>query len=213
MQILTYLGLTILGYLMGAFPTGYVTAKLWRGVDVRRVGSGKTGGTNVLRSAGIGPAIVTVVVDTLKGFGAVTLARYLGGDPIAIALAGSAAVLGHNHSIFLGGMGGAGSMTNMGVLAAISPAVAAIAAAGSLLPLVISRIASLASVTLAVLTPLLLLAGVLWGRLPAAYLIYGLISSALTLWKLRHNLTRLIKGTERKIGEMAPDGALKKPTY
>jgi len=213
MQILTYLGLTVLGYLMGAFPTGYIAVKLWRGVDVRKVGSGKTGGTNVLRSAGIGPAIVTVVVDTLKGFGAVTLARYLGGDSLAIALAGSAAILGHNHSIFLGGAGGAGSMANVGVLVALSPTIAAIAATGGLLPLMISRFASLASITLAILTPLLLLGGAIWGKLPAAYLTYGLVSSGLTLWKLRHNLARLANGTERKIGEMACDGALRKPTY
>jgi len=206
MQILLHLLVLIAGYLCGSFPTGYLVARLWRGVDVRKIGSGRTGGTNVLRSAGVGPAAVTVVGDIAKGYLAVMLAQVILGTPLASALGGVAAIFGHNHSIFLQGLGGAGSMTNVGVLMALSPLVAALAGLGSIPVLAIWRFASLGSITLAVLTLLSLLVGVLWGQLPAEYLLYGLLSSAMIVYELRPNIQRLLAGKERKIGEAAPGG-------
>ena len=200
-MLLTYLLSVIAGYLIGAFPTGYVTCRLWRGIDIRQVGSGRTGGTNVLRSVGWGPAAVTVLGDAGKGYLAVALAKMLSVSPAAAVVAGVAAVIGHNHSIFLGGMGGAGSMTNEGVLFALSPVVALVSGITSVSALIISRIASLGSIALAILTPLLLWAGSRWGGLPVEYIAYGVISSALTLYELRPNIKRLIEGCERKIGD------------
>ena len=199
--MLTYLLATLAGYLLGAFPTGYLACRLWCGIDIRQIGSGRTGGTNVLRSAGWGPAVLTVLGDAGKGYLAVALAKMLIASRAAAVVAGLAAVIGHNHSIFLGGMGGAGSMTNTGVLLALSPLVAVTSGLTSVAVLVISRIASLGSITLALLTPLLLWAGSRWGGLPAEYIAYGIFSSALTLYQLRPNIKRLIEGCERKIGE------------
>ena len=196
-----YLLAAAMGYLLGSIPTGYVICRLVSGVDVRTVGSGRTGGTNVLRSAGWVPAIITVVGDTAKGYLAVVLAQMLTGSPLAGVIAGLAVVLGHNHSIFLGGMGGAGSMTNVGVLLAFSPTIALICVVVSVIPLIVSRFASLGSVSLAILTPLLLWAGSRWGQLPTEYIIYGILSALMTLYELRANIVRLVKGRERKIGE------------
>lgn len=176
-------------------------AKLWRGIDIRKVGSGRTGGTNVLRTAGPVPAALTVLGDTLKAYLAVWAAKQIVGVPLVSALAGIAAVLGHNHSIFLGGKGGAGSMCTVGVLVAFSLPIAAIAGGLSLLPLLITRFASLGSLTLAVLAPLLLLGDALLGKLPLEYGFGALVIGAMTIYQLRPNIRRLLAGTERRIGE------------
>jgi len=201
--------IAILAYVCGAFPTGYIAAKLISGVDVRKVGSGRTGGTNVLRAAGVAPAVITVLVDTGKAYLAVLLARWLVGGSLAEAVAGLAAVYGHNHSLFLSGKGGAGSMTNIGALLAFSPPVAVAAALIGLVPLAISRIASIGSISLALGTLALLAVGAWRGWLPAEYVIYGLVSGGMTLWELRPNIRRLRDGNERRIGEKAvtPNGA------
>jgi glycerol-3-phosphate acyltransferase PlsY len=92
----------VCAYLLGAIPVGYIAAKLLKNVDVRKVGSGRTGATNVLRAAGVVPAALTVVGDFLKGCLAVALARVLvPGLPLMAALGGLGAVAGHNWSIFL----------------------------------------------------------------------------------------------------------------
>lgn len=193
----------VVGYLCGSFPTGYLAARLWRGVDIRKVGSGRTGGTNVLRVAGIGPAVITVLGDVAKAYLAVWLARWLVGTPLASAIAGVAAVFGHNHSLFLGGTGGAGSMCTVGVLIAFSPAVAALAGTLSLVPTILFRIASVGSITLALLSPLLLLGGALLKLWPLEYSVGALLISAQTLYELRPNIRRLLAGTERKISKGA----------
>jgi hypothetical protein len=90
------------GYLLGSIPVGFLVVRLSRGLDVRRVGSGRTGGTNVLRAAGWGAAVATGLGDALKGAAAVWLTRALEGPPLLQALAGFAAVVGHNYSVFLG---------------------------------------------------------------------------------------------------------------
>ena len=113
-----------MAYLIGSFPTGYLLTRYLTGVDVRTVGSGRTGGTNVYRAAGRNAALLTAFIDTLKGFLAVILARFIwGGIPdvgaLTMALAAIFAIIGHNHSIFLGFQGGAGSMTAVGVLLAL----------------------------------------------------------------------------------------------
>ena len=206
MRVVLYLFTITLGYFCGAFPTGYVIVKLWRGIDIRKFGSGRTGGTNVLRAAGVGPAIITVVGDTVKGYLAVILAQALLGTPLAGALAGVAAILGHNYSVFLNWKGGAGSMTNIGALFALSPLAALAVAVGGLIPLIVSRFASLGSIVAATLTTLSLLVGALLGQVPAQYVIYGVCSSSITLYELRNNIQRLRTGTERKIGQPAPGG-------
>src|SRR2546430_2775575 len=100
-----YLLLIVIGYLLGSIPTGQMVGTLAGGVDLRRYGSGKTGATNVLRTLGWGAAVVVLAGDLAKGIVAVLIARWLVRDPnaqpLAEVLAGLAAVVGHNWSIFI----------------------------------------------------------------------------------------------------------------
>ncbi len=191
----------LLAYLLGAFPTGYLIVHAFTGVDVRRMGSGRTGGTNVLRSAGPLPAGLTVLGDGLKGILAVLLARAIGGTPLAQAIAGVAAILGHNYSVFLGWDGGAGTITNIGVALAINPLVGAAAIVAGVAVLALSRFASLASIVVAVALPVLFAAGAHWGGLPAVYALYAGVTGVISLVELRSNIARLLTGNERKVGQ------------
>jgi glycerol-3-phosphate acyltransferase PlsY len=189
-----------LAYLLGAFPTGYLAVRALAGRDVRRWGSGRTGGTNVLRAAGVVPALLTILGDGLKGGLALLLARAIGGTPFSLAIAGVAAILGHNYSVFLGWSGGAGTIVNIGAALFIHPLVgaAAIAAGGATLGL--SRYASLASVAVAVALPLLYGAAALWGGMSPVLALYGAVAGLIAIIALRPNIARLLAGTERRVG-------------
>jgi glycerol-3-phosphate acyltransferase PlsY len=189
----------LLAYLLGAFPTGYLIVRAFAGKDVRRLGSGRTGGTNVLRSAGPVAAALTVVGDALKGGVAVLLAHAIAGTPLAAALAGVAAVVGHNYSVFLSFDGGAGTMTNIGVALFLSPLVGGAAIVVGLAMLLLRRYASLASIVVAIALPLLFGAGALWFGVPAAYGLASTVSALIVINELRPNIVRLLAGTERKV--------------
>jgi acyl phosphate:glycerol-3-phosphate acyltransferase len=208
-----YAGALILAYLLGAVPVGWVLVKLVKNLDIRRIGSGRTGGTNVLRVAGAIPALLTVLGDFFKGYGAVALARMLVPDqpPVAalliIALAGLAAVAGHNFSVFLGFAGGAGTMTTLGAAVALAPVPALVIGVVGLLIVAIWRYSSLGSLTIAVLMALGCILGAALALIPAAYLPFALGTSALSIWALRPNIARLRQGTERKVGQPAQPSA------
>ena len=121
MAVITLAAAAVVAYLVGSFPAGYLLGRLW-GVNVLEWGSGRTGGTNVLRSAGVLPGLVTGALDVGKGALAVWLASQIAPDTYQVAaevLAGAAAILGHNYSIFLGFRGGAGVGTSLGALGMI----------------------------------------------------------------------------------------------
>ncbi len=201
---LRILGAIVVGYVLGSLPTGYAAGRLLKNVDVRKIGSGRTGGTNVLRAAGVIPAILTVVGDFLKGYVAVWLARVIApGTPFAGALAGLAAVVGHNYSAFLNFHGGAGTMTTLGAAVALMPSAAGAAALGGLVVILLLRYASLGSLTLAALLIVICILGVWRGIWPAPFALFAFGTSALSTWKLRPNIQRLYRGTERKIGKPA----------
>lgn len=201
MTALSYFVAIAIGYLLGSFPSGYIVGRL-RGTDVRQWGSGRIGGTNVLRSVGPWAAILAVLSDIGKGVVAVHVARALTGSPSAEVLAGLAAILGHDFSIFLKFGGGRGVATTMGALGALYvPAVPIILALIGLLVVAVSRYASLGSLTIATLTPLTMLYLVLFADKPIWYLVYGLAAGVLIVVLHKGNIQRLLAGTERKIGE------------
>lgn len=201
MTVLSYLVAIGIGYLLGSFPSGYVVGRL-KGIDVRQWGSGRVGGTNVLRSAGTWAALLAVMGDVGKGILAVHVARALVGSPSAEALAGLAAILGHDFSIFLKFGGGRGVATTMGALGALyTPVVPIILALIGISVIILSRYASLGSLTIATLTPLVMLYLVLFADKPVWYLFYGLAAGVLILVLHRGNIQRLLAGTERKVGE------------
>jgi glycerol-3-phosphate acyltransferase PlsY len=195
-----YLGLILGGYLLGSFPTGYLVGRL-NGIDVRDYGSGKTGGTNVLRTLGWGAMIVVAGADAIKGLVTVVLAREVTGSPIVVVLCGVAVVAGHNWPIYIKFKGGSGVGTALGVLIGIAPLAALILFTAFLVPVLITRYMSLGSIVAASLAPIVVLFLVRADYLPLEYALFAVVGAALVLWRHRGNMRRLLDGTERKIGE------------
>ena len=189
-----------IAYLLGSLPVGYLLCRLW-GVDVLQQGSGRTGGTNVFRSAGALPALLTGALDIGKGALAVWLAGQMTGSPAAEVLAGAAAILGHNYSVFLRFHGGAGVGTSLGALGAIYLP-AAIGLVILLLAIIaVTRYASLGSLIVTTVMPIVLLVLAVIGILPLTYILYGLLAWILIVYAHRPNIRRLIQGNERRLGD------------
>jgi len=201
MTILSHVLTTLLGYLLGSLPVGYLIGKLY-GVDVRQHGSGRTGGTNVWRATGLlWPPLLTVVGDIGKGALAVYLGRRLAGSELAAALAGAAAVFGHDWPIFLSFQGGVGGVTASACLVMLNGVAGGITLPLAGLALYLSRYASVGTLTVGLggLVVLLILRLAAPAMTPTAHLLYGLLAAAWIIWALRPNIRRLLRGTERPI--------------
>jgi len=183
-------------YFLGAIPTGYWLGLMWKGVDVRKQGSGNLGATNVFRVLGKGPGSVTLFLDIVKGLLPVLVAEYLypGQEPIAV-IAGLLAVLGHTTSPFVGFRGGKGVATSTGVFAALLPMPMVIAVITFILMLTISGFVSLSSMVAAM--ALALAAHML--KAPESLQIASLAIAAFVMWTHRANIQRLRAGTENRI--------------
>lgn len=186
-------------YLFGSIPVGYLAARIY-GVDVTASGSGRTGGTNVLRSAGPVAAALTVLGDILKGLIPIYLLAIVA-HPLVTALAATATVLGHNRSIFLRFRGGVGAGTAIGALAGLTFPGALIVAVCALVALAVSRYASVLSTSIAVASLVVLIVFARLGYTPYEYIIAGVLSLLVMFNALRPNFARLRAGTERKIGQ------------
>jgi glycerol-3-phosphate acyltransferase PlsY len=189
----------LISYLFGSIPFGYLVARLY-GVDVTASGSGRTGGTNVLRAAGPIAAGLTVLGDMLKGLIPIYLIAYAL-HPIVAALAATATVIGHNYSIFLRFRGGAGAGTAIGALAGLSFPASLISGICGLIGLTLSGYASVLSSTIAVSTLIVLIVSALLNFTPYSYIVFGVLNLAVIFYALRPNFARLRAGTERKIGQ------------
>lgn len=203
-----YLVTAIAAYFLGSIPTGYLVAKA-KGVDIRSVGSGNIGATNVFRILGKGPGTFVLLVDALKGFLACGLVANLvwqilvppgteGGDNrnYLSIVAGIGAVLGHNYTCWLNFKGGKGIATSAGVLIALVPYAFLVTLATWLVVFAMSRYVSLASIVAAAVLPFA--TWQLHGR-PELIAITALMS-ALAIYKHRANIQRLRAGTENRIG-------------
>lgn len=208
----------LIGYLLGSIPVGLWVCRLY-GVDIRTVGSGRTGGTNAWRAAGLKAGIPTIIGDAIKGAVAVWIIRSLYAtllpDPavmsvdiatarltalqLASSLAGGAAIIGHNWSMFNGFKGGAGGITSAATTMAISPLVGGIVWLIGAFLIWWSRIASIGTLAVGVSAFALFL--VLWlNQLsPWPYVIYGLIALFSVIIALRPNRDKLKAGQERII--------------
>jgi glycerol-3-phosphate acyltransferase PlsY len=158
----------------------------------------------VLRSAGPLPALLTGLVDVGKGALAVWVAGQLAPDPhqaLAQVLAGAAVILGHNYSIFLSFRGGAGVGTSIGALSIIHFPLAGALAITLLLVIAVTRYASVGSLTVIVLMPVVLLILAVTGTLAMTYVFYGLLACAIIGYSHRPNIRRLLEGTERRLGK------------
>ena len=196
----------LVAYLLGSIPSGVIAARLVKGVDVRKIGSGRTGATNAYRAAGPWGLGLTTLGDLLKGIAAVWVARFLmlaaplqGWAPWAVTLAGIAAVVGHNWSIFLGFRGGAGTSTTVGVLLAINLYVGLGVTIAGLAAVAIARMASVGSITVAVGMCVALLIAAALNAVPWAALPFGVAAGALTIVALRPNILRILRREEREL--------------
>ena len=191
----------LLGYLLGSIPSGFLAGKWCKGIDLRSIGSGSTGATNVLRNVGKGPALVVFLVDVAKGAAAVLIASALTqnnplNDWIQV-LAGLTALAGHIWPVWLGFKGGKAVATGLGLFLGLAWPVGLACFGMFMAVFSLSRIVSLASVVAALSLPLLMAAG----SGSNANLVVALMAMGLVLWRHRSNIQRLLNGTEPKVGE------------
>lgn len=191
----------LLGYLLGSLPSGYLAGKWCKDIDLRTIGSGSTGATNVLRNVGKGPALVVFLVDVAKGAAAVLIASALTqnnplNDWIQV-LAGLTALAGHIWPVWLGFKGGKAVATGLGLFLGLAWPVGLACFGVFMAVFSLSRIVSLASVVAAVSLPLLMAAG----SDSNANLVVALVAMLLVLWRHRSNIQRLINGTEPRVDQ------------
>jgi glycerol-3-phosphate acyltransferase PlsY len=195
-----------LGYLSGSLPMGVIVARLTGGTDPRTVGSGRTGGTNMLRAGGWGRAIAVAILDLSKGAAPILLARAVDAPVEVQALTGLAAVVGSWKSIFLGFHGGRGVATGVGGMIVVAPWIVPIALPAFLLIIWTTRFVSLASILGTAFGAFVIVLAVLAGWLEAAWLLY-VIPGEVIVWVAHwDNIQRLRDGTERRFdpGARAP---------
>jgi glycerol-3-phosphate acyltransferase PlsY len=188
------------GYLLGSIPFGVIATRLGGAGDVRDIGSGSIGATNVLRTGRRDLALITLLGDGGKGAVAVLLAGWLLGSPEAAAIAGGAAFLGHCFPVWLKFNGGKGVATFFGTLIAIAWPAGLLAGATWIAVAAIFRISSLAGLTAAALAPLYV---ILTNQTPEAKLWMTVFMSVLIFIRHQANIRRLLKGEEPRIGAKA----------
>jgi glycerol-3-phosphate acyltransferase PlsY len=197
-----YIGVIVASYLLGSIPSGLVLGKV-RGVDVRQYGSGNIGTTNVLRTVGKKYAAVAMVADMLKGTIAVLIGGWVIGSPAGEMAAGFAAIAGHDWSVFIKFRGGRGVATSAGgamPMQAISP-IAGIAVFA--LVSALTRYVSVGSMVGALSAVAVMALFYAFDRVPVEYLIYISAAVALIVVQHRENISRLLSGTENRLGQKA----------
>jgi len=196
---LTVLGL-LAAYLIGAIPIGFLVARAAGGPDIRRSGSGSIGATNVLRTLGTGPAVLTLAGDIVKGYLAVRAARSIGPEAWAAAGGTVAAIAGNCWPVFLRFRGGKGVATGLGAYLALIPWAVGPAAVLWIAVTAVSRYVSMASVVACLSVPV--------GALLLGYPRHSILAAAgaalIIVWRHRENIARLVSGTERRLGERTP---------
>lgn len=182
-----------LGYLLGSIPFGVILTRLGGAGDLRSIGSGNIGATNVLRTGRKGLAAATLLLDLAKGAIAVIAAQYLSASDAP--LAGACAMLGHLYPVWLGFRGGKGVATLMGVVTALFWPIGLVYGVLWIGALVIVRISSLAGMLAAVSVPVSAIVFGRWDLVPLS-----VAMTALVLWRHRDNIGRLMRGQEPRIG-------------
>lgn len=209
MEVVSYIVTALVAYLLGSIPTGYLVARS-RGIDIRTVGSGNIGATNVFRIVGKGAGIFVLAMDALKGF----VSCYFIGLAIYRLLVGALeedsatheylkivggflAILGHNYTCWLKFKGGKGIATSAGVVLGLLPGALAVSLGIWLLMFAVTRYVSVASIAGAFVLPF----AAWWFGRSARMIVVGAIIGALAIYKHRTNIRRLMDGTENRFGK------------
>ena len=189
----------LLSYLIGAVPFGLFFSRLFSDVDVRSVGSGNIGATNVLRAAGKKAAVLTLLMDTMKGLIPVLIVKFVFQDDAITVLSGAAAILGHNFPVYLKFKGGKGVATSYGVVFAVAPWTGFICLLIWILTAYTWRYSSLSA--LVAFTCYLGLTFFAISPLSKPYGLLSLFIFGMIYFRHRENIKRLLSGTEPKIGK------------
>ena len=203
--------MVILAYLLGSLSFAVIVSRAMGLADPRSYGSGNPGATNVLRSGSKKAAIATLLLDALKGYAGVLAAALAGFGPGTVALAGLAAFLGHLYPVFFRFQGGKGVATAAGVLLALSPLLGGVCLAVWLAVAFATKYSSLAAIVTAVAAPVI--DTLAWGPTLRTAAIAAM--SALLVWRHRVNISRLLAGTESRLGSKAapvPDHDTRNPS-
>lgn len=187
-------------YLIGAIPFGLVMARLFRLGDIRTIGSGNIGATNVLRTGNKIAAALTLLLDSGKGLVVVIIARTLSGEDNVIAVAGLCSIIGHCYPVWLGFRGGKGVATGLGVFLGFNPFIGIIVCLVWLATALGFRFSSLAAM-ISYLSAPLLFAVISPPPLPVLTVAISGLIAILAVWRHRSNIKRLLSGTEPRIGQ------------
>ncbi|HEX7235123.1 MAG TPA: glycerol-3-phosphate acyltransferase, partial [Nitrosospira sp.] len=207
MQILIGMGAIVAGYLIGSIPFGMLIVKSRTGKDIRKVESGRTGGTNAVRAAGFWAGLFTAILDIAKGAASVWLAETLTPNDWVHILAPLAAIIGHNYSIFLitrenGKIrfhGGAGGAPALGGAIGLWPGIFPYVVVGGALVWATTGIASLTTISIGLIIIVVFGINISRGIQDPQDIWYGIIVELLILWALRPNLKKLFAGQERVV--------------
>jgi glycerol-3-phosphate acyltransferase PlsY len=199
--MIEYVANIAIGYLLGSIPFGLVVGHLWLGRDIRASGSGKTGTTNVLRTAGKLPAGLVMVCDIAKGVIPGLIGRYVFDDPGVAAAGAGAAVVGHVWPVFAGFRGGRGVATAFGGILGLSPLLALIFPVIGLALVLPTRYVSLMSVVGTPMSALVIVLAAVAGWEPVSYALYGVFAVVMIEYTHIPNIRRLLAGTEPRFGQ------------
>ncbi|PKO15430.1 MAG: hypothetical protein CVU39_10980 [Chloroflexi bacterium HGW-Chloroflexi-10] len=210
----------VLAYLMGSIPFGFLVVKIINGRDIREIESGRTGGTNAMRAAGLAAGAITASLDVLKGAATAWVVSWLiPGQPWIQVAAALLAIIGHNYSIFLLAFkdgkwvlrGGAGGATCLGGAIALWNPIGLIILPVVVLVYLFIGYASVTTMSIALIATIVFIVRAIMGLSPWVYVIYGVLALVALVWALRPNIKRLIAGNERVVGLRAK--WLKKKVY
>ena len=190
-----------LGYLFGSFPSGYLAGRIVKGIDIRSLGSGSTGATNVLRHIGKRAAITVFLIDVFKGVISILVAKYfLLNDSWQVAI-GLTTLIGHIWPVWLNWRGGKAVATGLGIFLGLSWQVGIYTLGVFIIIIALFRIVSLASVSAALSLPLIMFLSFKTSSISLPFLLISLLAMTLVIWRHRENIIRLMKGKEPRIGQ------------
>ena len=190
-----------LGYLFGSFPSGFLAGRIAKGIDIRSLGSGSTGATNVLRHIGKRAAITVFLLDVFKGVLSILLSKYfLLNDSWQVAI-GISTLIGHIWPVWLNWKGGKAVATGLGVFLGLSWQVGLATLGIFIVMMSLFRIVSLASISASLALPLIMFLSFKSSNISLPFLIISLLAMTLVIWRHRENIARLIKGKEPRIGQ------------